>query len=256
MNSDKDIRDLVKKAYGSVAKQKSSCCGDEQSCCTGSTAESKGTVTEGELGLSCGNPTVFADLKEGEVVLDLGAGAGKDVFLGARQVGPAGRSIGVDMTPEMVELARKNAGEFRRKAGLENIEFRQGNIENLPIDDGSVDAVISNCVINLSPDKPKVFREVFRVLKAGGRMVVSDIVLNRPLPESLKNDENLYAACIAGALLREDYLAAIRQAGFASVKVLGDKTYEASTCCTDPVTASCGNSLEGIAASITVKAMK
>jgi SAM-dependent methyltransferase len=156
------------------------------------------------------------------------------------------------MTPEMVVLARKNAVRFFTTTGLANVEFREGTIENLPVEDASVDVVISNCVINLSPDKPRVFREVHRVLKPGGRMIVSDIVLNRPLPESARNDADLYAACIAGARLRDDYLQTIRDAGFEKVEVLSDHTYRAADACDDPVTSGVSDSLVGAVASITV----
>ena len=195
-------------------------------------------------------------IENGDIVLDLGSGAGKDVFLAAQKVGDAGRAIGVDMTPEMLALARKNAVTFFTTTGLANVEFREGKIEALPVDDASVDVVISNCVINLSPDKPQVFREVFRVLKPGGKMVVSDIVLNRPLPEAAKSDANLYASCIAGALLRDEYLDAIRRAGFARVELRSDHTYTAKQLGGDPVTAEVGATLEGAAASITVLAQK
>jgi arsenite methyltransferase len=190
------------------------------------------------------------------VVLDLGSGAGKDVFLAAQKVGDGGRAIGVDMTPEMLSLARKNAVKFFATTGLSNVEFREGTIEALPVEDASMDVVISNCVINLSPDKSQVFREVFRVLRAGGKMVVSDIVLNRPLPDSIKSNNDLYTSCIAGALLREEYLGAIRAAGFAEVEVLSDRTYAASPVQSDPITAEVADVLAGAAASLTVLARK
>jgi SAM-dependent methyltransferase len=156
----------------------------------------------------------------------------------------------------MLALARKNAVKFFTATGLANVEFVEGNIESLPLDDAGVDVVISNCVINLSPDKPQVFREIHRVLKPRGRMIVSDIVLNRALPESALNDAGLYAACIAGAMLRDDYLQAIRDAGFAKVEVLTDHTYQPADACDDPVTAGVSHSLAGVAASITVYAEK
>jgi len=247
----------VRKAYADVARNQSSCCGPKASCCKDTAyAVRDHPVPEAELGLSCGNPVAFSHLRPGDVVLDLGSGAGKDVFLAAAKVGDGGRAIGVDMTPEMLALARKNAVKFFTTTGLANVEFREGRIEALPVDDASVDVVISNCVINLSPDKPQVFREVFRVLKPGGKMVVSDIVLNRPLPESAKNDADLYAACIAGALLREEYLDAIRRAGFARVGLLSDNTYTTTQVGDDPITAEVGAALDGFAASITVLAQK
>jgi arsenite methyltransferase len=158
----------------------------------------------------------LASLKEGEVVLDLGSGAGFDSFLSANRVGKKGRVIGVDMTPEMLETARENA----KKGGYKNVEFRLGDIEKLPVDDNSIDVIISNCVINLSPDKPKVFEEACRVLKPGGRLMVSDVVLLKELPESLKNSAEAYVACVAGASKKDDYLKMIKDAGFKSVKAV------------------------------------
>ncbi len=256
MKSPKERREVVKKAYGDVAKERSSCCETVPTCCAGPGAASSHPVPEAEMGLSCGDPLAFAGLEKGDVVLDLGSGAGKDVFLAAQMVGPEGRVIGVDMTPDMVALARRNALKFRKATGLSNVEFRNGEIEHLPIQDASVDVVISNCVINLSPDKQKVFREVYRVLKPGGRMVVSDIVLNRELPARLKDSNELYAACVAGAMLREDYLKAIRAAGFEDVSILTDITYDTSCSCADPITREWGELLAGAAASITVVTRK
>jgi ubiquinone/menaquinone biosynthesis C-methylase UbiE len=258
MATEKNTHDLVKKAYGDVARKQSSCCGPGSSCCDDNKPYTVADhpVPEAELGLSCGNPLAFGHIREGDVVLDLGSGAGKDVFLAAEKVGDGGRVIGVDMTPEMLALARRNAVRFFETTGLANVEFREGKIEDLPVDDASVDMVISNCVINLSPDKPQVFREAHRVLKPGGRIIVSDIVLNRPLPESARNDADLYAACIAGALQRDEYLRAIRDAGFDEVEILSDRTYEASSACTDPVTGGVSEPLAGAAASITVLARR
>jgi SAM-dependent methyltransferase len=255
---DKDTHERVRKAYGEVAKKQSSCCGPSSSCCGDSKPYTVGghPVPEAELGLSCGNPLAFGYIHKGDVVLDLGSGAGKDVFLAAQQVGATGRAIGVDFTPEMLALARENAVRFTAATGLANVEFRQGPIEDLPIEDASVDVVISNCVINLSPDKPAVFREVHRVLKPGGRMIVADIVLNRPLPKELLDSVDLYVACIAGAALRETYLVAVRAAGFESVELLGDQAYEAADAENDPITRVAGASLEGVASSITVLANK
>jgi len=247
---------LVRKAYGDVARRQSSCCRKPSSCCDKSYAAPDHPVPEAELGLSCGNPVAFSRLREGDVALDLGSGAGKDVFLAAQKVGPGGKVIGVDMTPAMVKLARRNAEKFRKSTSLSNVEFREGEIENLPVKDASVDVIISNCVINLSPDKPRVFREAFRVLKPGGRMIVSDIVLDRPLPEEARKDDNLYSACLAGALLRKDYLKAIRDAGFKTIEVLTDHLYSAGDVSSDPVTSNVKGALEGAAASITVTAVK
>ncbi len=167
------------------------------------------TVPDANLGLGCGNPTAIGEIKEGDVVLDLGSGAGFDCFLAAKKVGYSGKVIGVDMTEEMIEKARKNAEQY----GYKNVEFRFGDIEDLPVDDNSVDIIISNCVINLAPDKLKVFKEAYRVLKTDGRMYVSDIVLLEELTDEQKNDEDLVAGCVGGALLKEDYLKIIRDAG-------------------------------------------
>ncbi|MDM7913949.1 MAG: arsenite methyltransferase, partial [Candidatus Eisenbacteria bacterium] len=167
------------------------------------------------LGLSCGNPTALASLRAGEVVVDLGSGAGLDVLIAAGKVGPQGRVIGVDMTPQMLANARRNAAAVR----AENVEFRLGEIESLPVADASVDVVISNCVINLSPDKPRVFREIARVLRPGGRVAVSDLALLRPLPEAVREDMEAYVGCIAGAVLLEEYVAHMRAAGLTEIEV-------------------------------------
>lgn len=169
----------------------------------------------------CGNPTALAGLCEGEVVLDLGSGGGIDVFLAAKKVGPSGRVIGVDMTEEMVELARINAA----KMGLANVEFRLGEIEDLPVDDESIDVIISNCVINLSPDKDKVFNEAYRILRPGGRMIISDTVSEGELPQEIRSDPDAWAGCVAGALDESLYLEKIRDAGFIDVKVLTRKPF-------------------------------
>ncbi len=226
-----------------------------------------GAVPEGaNLGLGCGNPTALAQLRAGDTVLDLGSGAGFDAFLAARAVGPEGRVLGVDMTPEMIAKAQENA----RKAGVSNTEFRLGAIEELPVEDASIDVVISNCVINLSPDKPRVFREAFRVLKPGGRLLVSDIVLHSPLPERVRASVEAYVGCVAGAALRHDYLRAIADAGFLDVEVVKETDASAllatSCACTpDPlladVIAAVGGAdaarrLAASVASITVSAAK
>lgn len=171
---------------------------------------------EANMGLSCGNPTAFANLRPGEVVVDLGSGGGLDVFLAAAKVGPTGKAIGIDMTPDMLALARTNA----TKAGLTNVEFHEATIDKLPLADASVDCVISNCVINLAPDKGAVFREIARVLKPGGRLAVSDIALKQPLPAELGNDLMAYVGCIAGAILIDDYVAGLEAAGFSAVEVI------------------------------------
>ncbi len=175
------------------------------------------SVPDANMGLGCGNPTAFAELKSGEVVLDLGSGAGFDCFLAAQKVGSSGKVIGVDMTPEMLEKAKANSLKY----GYSNVEFRFGDIEALPVEDKSVDVIISNCVINLAPDKEKVFREAFRVLKSGGRMYISDMVLLAELPEDLRNDKDLLAGCVAGAILKEEYLGLLRKIGF-SVEILDE----------------------------------
>jgi len=257
MNDSNKTHELVQNAYANVARKQSGCCQPNASCCDKKPyTVPDHPVPEAELGLSCGNPLAFGQIGKGDVVLDLGSGAGKDVFLAAQKVGQVGRVIGVDMTPEMLALARGNAAKFLAATGLDNVEFRQGHIEALPAEDASVDVVISNCVINLSPDKPLVFREAYRVLKPGGRMIVSDIVLNRPLPEAARADADLYAACIAGALPQDEYLQAVRGAGFRRVEVLADQTYQAAGACDDPITGPNADSLAGVAASITVLAVR
>jgi arsenite methyltransferase len=236
--SDPDIKAAVREHYATIARDGSSCCGPTSaatSCCgSASGAERVGealgyseqelrAVPEGaNLGLGCGNPLAFAALQPGDVVVDLGSGAGFDCFLAAQRVGPQGRVIGVDMTPEMLDRARANAA----RDGYANVEFRLGEIENLPVADASADTVISNCVINLSTDKPRVFAEALRVLKPGGCLMVSDLVLRRPLPESVRRSVEAYAGCIAGAMLKDDYLAAIRAAGFTEVTVEAENGYE------------------------------
>ncbi len=230
---DQDVKNAVREHYADVARQQGSCCGPATSCCGSATPATISTaigysvvelaaVPEGaNLGLGCGNPLAFAALEPGDVVVDLGSGAGFDCFLAAQRVGPEGRVIGVDMTHEMLERARANAA----KGDIANVEFRLGEIENLPVADATADMVISNCVINLSTDKPRVFREALRVLKPGGRLMVSDLVLARPLPSSVVHSVAAYAGCIAGAMLKNDYLAAIREAGFAEVAVLAESSY-------------------------------
>lgn len=175
---------------------------------------------EANMGLSCGNPTAFASLKPGETVVDLGCGGGLDVLLAAKRVGPAGKAIGIDMTPEMLELARRNAAKGEEGRPLTNVEFHQATIDRLPLPDNSVDCVISNCVINLAPDKPAVFREIVRVLKPGGRLAASDIALKKPLPSELGDDLVAYVGCIGGAILVDDYRRALTAAGFGGVDII------------------------------------
>ncbi len=230
-NRDNDsIRSLVREHYGSIAQENTAGCGCGPSCC-GTTPEESLTAystqlgytptdissvpTGSNLGLGCGNPTGIAGLRPGEVVLDLGSGAGFDAFLAAQQVGPTGFVIGVDMTPEMIKKARRNA----LNAGVKNVQFRLGEIEQLPVEDRSVDVVISNCVINLSPEKESVFREAFRVLKAGGRLAISDIVATAELPTEVKNDPVLMCGCMGGAVTIDRLKAVIEEAGFVNVRI-------------------------------------
>jgi arsenite methyltransferase len=227
------IKKIVRKRYAKVAKTNSSCCASSSSCCSAPTSKEVSSmigyseaemtaVPEGaNMGLGCGNPTAMASLKEGERVLDLGAGAGFDCFLAANKVGKEGKVIGVDMTPEMIDKARANA----KKDKYTNVEFRLGEIENLPTADNSVDVVISNCVINLSPNKKRVFEEAFRVLSPMGRLMVSDIVLLKKLPESIRKNVEAYSSCISGAEIKDKYVELIREAGFQDVKIIEEKTY-------------------------------
>jgi SAM-dependent methyltransferase len=252
-----DKHALVQEAYGAIAKQQLQGCGCGPSCCGSAPINVLDRPgDEADLGLSCGNPVAFSRIQAGQTVLDLGSGAGRDAFIAAPLVGADGKVIGVDMTPEMLALARANALKFANRTGLMNVEFRQGYIEHLPLDDAGVDLVISNCVINLSPDKPQVFREAWRVLKPGGEIVVSDIVLNRPLPQAALDSARLYAACISGALLKAEYLAAITSAGFEHVEILSDVVYAGDSASNDPVTSKVADQLVGIASSITVSAKK
>ena len=191
-----------------------------------------GSVPEATvMGLGCGNPAALAELKEGETVLDLGSGGGLDAFLAAQRVGEGGHVIGVDMTEEMVDRARRNANRY----GYRNVEFRAGDIENLPLDDDSVDVIISNCVINLSPDKLATFKEAFRVLKPGGRLMISDIVLLKELPDFIKNSIEAYIGCVSGAMLKDEYLRAIGEAGFQDVKILDETAFPAELIVSDPI---------------------
>ncbi len=244
----KEVKKFVKKAYGKIAQKKTGCgCG---SCDTGakefaksvgySDEELKNIPPEANLALSCGNPTALASLKAGETVLDLGSGAGFDCFLAASRVGPKGRVIGVDMTEQMVKKARNNA----QKNQVENVDFRLGEIENLPVEDNSVDVIISNCVINLSPDKEKVCREALRALKPGGRIAISDMALLKPLPEEFKNNPKVYAGCVAGAILIDEYQKIVERAGFKEVKIT---IKGSSNCVSDNTKDPIGRSfLEGV----------
>lgn len=228
------IKEAVRKGYAQIANKKSSCCVPVGSCCgsanvaediskkIGYTREDLKAVPEGaNLGLGCGNPVALASLKKGETVVDLGSGAGIDCFLAADKVGKNGRVIGVDMTGEMIEKARENA----EKGKYENVEFRLGEIENLPVANNSVDVVISNCVINLSPDKQKVFKEAFRVLKPGGRLMLSDIVLLKELPDFIKDSIEAYVGCLSGAMMKDKYIETIKKAGFQDVKIIHETAF-------------------------------
>jgi SAM-dependent methyltransferase len=228
--TDEQIHDIVRDRYGAIARRGqpiAGCCGPsaaEIAARVGySDADTQAVPDGANLGLGCGAPLAAAVLAPGETVLDLGSGAGFDAVLAVAAVGPTGRVIGVDMTDDMLAKARANA----ERAGHANVEFRKGYIEALPLDDASVDVVISNCVINLSPDKPAVYREVARVLRPGGRMIVSDVVLDAVLPAAIANDVNALVGCVAGASLRADYLGAIRAAGLGDVEVLADKGFGA-----------------------------
>jgi len=239
--SDKErIRETVREGYGKIAggskeaDGSGACCGPERSCCgTGSTtdadslartigysAEELESLPEGaNMGLSCGNPVALASLRPGEVVLDLGSGGGFDVFIAGRRVGPEGRVIGIDMTPEMISKARRNIEQYRADSGFDNVEFRLGEIEHLPVADASADVVISNCVINLSPEKDQVWREISRVLKPGGRAAVTDLALVKPLPEQIREMVEAVIGCVAGAVLVEDTRRMMTDAGFADIEL-------------------------------------
>jgi arsenite methyltransferase len=219
--SSETVRDKVRERYGATARGESPGCEDK--CCTHAKSEELGYSAEdaalapeaANLGLGCGNPIAIASLKEGQVVLDLGSGAGFDCFLAARAVGATGKVIGVDMTQDMIDKAKQNAA----KNGFRNVEFRLGEIELLPVEDQTVDVIISNCVINLSPEKQRVFSEAFRVLKPGGRLAVADIVATAPLPEEVKGDWAAYTGCMAGASQISDLERMLRSAGFADIKI-------------------------------------
>lgn len=246
-NDAQSVRERVRAGYARVAHagglgaagagccSESSCCGpaantaDELARNIGYNEADLATLPEGaNMGLSCGNPTALASLRPGEVVLDLGSGGGFDCFLAGPRLGPTGRVIGVDMTPEMLSKARRNVAAYRERTGLDNVEFRLGEIEHLPVADGSVDVVISNCVINLSPDKPQVWREIARVLKPGGRVAVSDLALLRPLPESVRNMVEALVGCIAGAALVADTERFAREAGLVAIRLESKPDYVAA----------------------------
>lgn len=263
-----ELVSIVRESYGAIASGATmGCCAPSAGSCCGSGSESPGLgyaraeleliPKDANLGLGCGAPVEHLQLQEGETVLDLGSGAGIDAFLAARQVGPEGFVIGVDMTPEMLERASRNAAE----AGYSNVDFREGRLEALPVDDHSVDAITSNCVINLVPDKAKVFGEAARVLKPGGRMVASDIVLDGELPEAVSMDLLAHAGCVSGALCRERYLGLLSEAGFGEVEILKDVDFLAmvSSIELDEVSqmldgALSADELKGVVRSITYRA--
>ena len=264
MEPQDDIKNTVRKGYATIAKQGNSCCSPARSCCgtdhaagdsgknigknigksisknIGYTDRDLGSVPEGaNLGLGCGNPVALASLREGDTVLDLGSGAGFDCFLAARKVGETGRIIGVDMTPEMIERARENAA----RGGYGNVEFRTGEIEDLPVSDASVDVIISNCVLNLSPDKNRVFAEAFRVLRPGGRLMISDIVLLKELPDAVRNSVAALVGCLSGAMMRDKYLGTIREAGFRDIMIHGEKPFPLDWMMNDPTAQSVADDL-------------
>ena len=250
-----EVRKVVRDGYAQIAKRGSSCCALQSSCCStanmateiskkiGYTEEDIQSVPEGaNLGLGCGNPVALASLKEGEVVLDLGSGAGFDCFLAANRVGKGGKVIGVDMTPEMIDKARENLN----RGNYDNVEFRLGEIENIPVADNSVDVIISNCVINLSPDKRRVFKEAFRVLKPGGRLMVSDIVLTKELPNFIKNSLEAYVGCLSGAIMQEEYLDVMREAGFREIKVIDETFFPIDRITNNPTAKAIMNKTAGL----------
>lgn len=221
----KEVKKTVKEAYAKIAANSGTCCScgrgkvdaESISKSIGYSDEEINTVPEANLGLGCGNPTALGKIKEGDVVLDLGSGAGLDCFIASKKVGKTGKVIGVDMTEEMIKKSKSIA----KKYGYTNVEFRLGDIENLPVEDNSVNVIISNCVINLAPDKSKVFKEAHRVLRKGGRMYVSDIVLLKELSKKQRNDNDLLSGCVAGALLKKDYIEKIKNVGF-KLRVLSE----------------------------------
>jgi SAM-dependent methyltransferase len=263
------VRDVVREGYARVAGGGGSCCCGSGSSerlaeVVGYTPEELEALPEGaNMGLSCGNPTALASLREGEVVLDLGSGGGFDVFVAGRKVGSSGRVIGVDMTPEMIARARGNLAAYRERTGLDNVEFRLGEIEHLPVADASVDVVISNCVINLSPDKPQVWRELARVLRPGGRVAVSDLALLQPLPPQVRDMAEATVGCLAGAITVEDTERAAADAGLDEIRIEPKPGYvEAMTEWKDPLwkkvidRLGAGESLARYVASVNITAHK
>jgi ubiquinone/menaquinone biosynthesis C-methylase UbiE len=229
---EEQIRKHVKKRYSRIAKSGASCCPSGE--CGGMSFKEQAKMigysdkdlekipVEANMGLGCGNPIALADLKKGETVLDLGSGGGMDVFLAAKKVGSTGRVIGIDMTKAMIEKAMKTSEKY----GYKNVEFRLGEIENMPVEDNSIDVLVSNCVINLSPDKKQVFHEAYRVLKPNGRMHISDIVTEGKLPTNVLKNLDAWAACVSGAMEKKEYLKVIEEAGFKKVKIVSESSYE------------------------------
>jgi ubiquinone/menaquinone biosynthesis C-methylase UbiE len=241
---EEDIKKVVRKNYADIAKKERSCCIPTDSCCGGAepkqfdsqiigySEEELADLPEGaDLGLGCGNPVAVASLKEGETYVDLGSGAGIDCFLASKKVGKTGKAIGVDMTPDMIDKARENA----KKGNFDNVEFRLGEIEHLPVADNTVDIITSNCVINLSPDKKAVFKDAFRVLKPGGRLMISDIVLLKELPDYILNSLEAYVGCVAGAMLKDDYLGLVKEAGFSEVEIVSESAFPTDSLIKDPI---------------------
>ena len=276
MDDDK-IKKAVREGYGKIAKSESSCgCGP--SCCGGSSKnvaveisknigysdeELQAVPQDSNLGLGCGNPIALASIKDGETVIDLGSGAGFDSFLAANKVGKSGKIIGVDMTPEMIDKARANA----KKGNYSNVEFRLGEIENLPVADNTADIIISNCVINLVPNKARVFAEAFRTLKPGGRVMISDIVLHKELPSFIRESIEAYVGCLSGAIMKDGYLQAMKKAGFENVTIMSEDVISIGEMLNDPtvqaMVAKSGKSIdllsrevEGAVSSIRVSATK
>jgi arsenite methyltransferase len=252
MKREEEIKEYVKDRYARIASTGESCCPScacsanlvHQAKSIGYSERELSSVPKGSvLGLGCGNPTALAELKEGETVLDLGPGGGLDVFLAARKVGAKGKVIGVDVTPAMVEKARENA----EKGHYQNVEFRLGEIESLPVEDNSIDIIISNCVINLSPDKLATFKEALRVLRPNGRILISDVVTEGELPEDVRRSFDAWAGCIAGALKKQEYLDTIKKAGFRGVMIVGEHPFSVP---------SMDDRLTGTVISIQVKAYK
>jgi len=226
MKNETEIKELIKEKYGQIAREGgscgTSCCGDVTNIMADSYSSLEGYNPDADLGLGCGLPTEFAQIKEGDVVIDLGSGAGNDAFIARRIAGERGKVIGIDITPSMIELANKNVA----KLGYDNVEFRLGDIDDMPVKDNIADVIVSNCVLNLVPDKEKVIKEIYRTLKPGGHFSISDIVLNGILPEGLKESAEMYAGCVSGAIQKKDYLGFIHEAGFSNVTLQKEKKIE------------------------------